>query len=234
MAANIKDKIAKLLALADSPNENEAKAALLKARALMAEHKLCPDDCQKAASEKVVRELTDITCTAMTNPWAVGLSAVIAEHYCCKAFRQRVPGRKVNTIGFVGLEDDFEVCKRIFLYAYDCVISTCKSQIKRDRLDEPGTYREKCNAYGRGFVAGVNKAFEEQKEQHQEWGLVLVVPQAVTDAMADMGKPTAFGKIKRNRTADAYRELGYQDGMEFDPGSRIASKPAAAALGGAV
>ena len=32
MATNIKDKIAKLLALAESPNENEAKAALLKAR----------------------------------------------------------------------------------------------------------------------------------------------------------------------------------------------------------
>lgn len=29
MATNIKDKIAKLLALAESPNENEARAALL-------------------------------------------------------------------------------------------------------------------------------------------------------------------------------------------------------------
>lgn len=34
MATNIKDKIAKLLALAESPNENEAKAALLKTREL--------------------------------------------------------------------------------------------------------------------------------------------------------------------------------------------------------
>lgn len=33
-----KDKIKKLLALAESPNENEAQAALLKARQLMAEH----------------------------------------------------------------------------------------------------------------------------------------------------------------------------------------------------
>ena len=43
MATNIKGKIAKLLALAESPNENEAKAALLKARELMAEHKLRPE-----------------------------------------------------------------------------------------------------------------------------------------------------------------------------------------------
>ena len=35
-----KDKIRKLLALAQSPVEAEAKAALLKARELMAKHKL--------------------------------------------------------------------------------------------------------------------------------------------------------------------------------------------------
>lgn len=86
MATNIKDKIAKLLALAESPNENEAKAALLKARELMAEHKLRPEEIKKAENVKVVRELLDVTCTAMTNPWACALSAVIAEHYCCRAF----------------------------------------------------------------------------------------------------------------------------------------------------
>lgn len=73
MATNIKDKIAKLLALAESPNENEAKAALLKARELMAEHKLRPEDVKKAKKEKVIRKVLDITCTAMTNPWAASL-----------------------------------------------------------------------------------------------------------------------------------------------------------------
>lgn len=57
MATNIKDKIAKLLALAESPNENEAKAALLKARELMAEHKLRPEDVKKAKKEKVIRKV---------------------------------------------------------------------------------------------------------------------------------------------------------------------------------
>ena len=40
MTADYKEKIKKLLALAESPNEHEAKAALLKARQLMAEHKI--------------------------------------------------------------------------------------------------------------------------------------------------------------------------------------------------
>lgn len=102
MATNIKDKIAKLLALAESPNENEAKAALLKARELMAEHKLRPEDVKKAKKEKVIRKVLDITCTAMTNPWAASLSAVVAEHYCCRAYRYRSAGSKKNKIGLVG------------------------------------------------------------------------------------------------------------------------------------
>lgn len=42
-----KDKIKKLLALAESPNENEAQAALLKARQLMAEHKIGEADLEE-------------------------------------------------------------------------------------------------------------------------------------------------------------------------------------------
>lgn len=37
---DIREKILKLLNLADSPNEHEAKAALLRARELMAKYKL--------------------------------------------------------------------------------------------------------------------------------------------------------------------------------------------------
>lgn len=234
MAINIKDKIAKLLALAESPNENEAKAALLKARELMAEHKLRPEEIKKAENVKVVRELLNVTCTAMTNPWAVSLSAVIAEHYCCRAYRTRNHGGKTNTIGLVGLEDDFEIAKRIFLYAYDCVIPACQHQIKRDPNDFPGTYREKCNAYGWGFVRGVNAAFRRQEEEHQEWGLVMVVPKAVDDSMADMGKKTSFGKEQTGGWRDAYRALGYQAGKDFDPGTRLAGGQSREALGAGV
>ena len=189
MATNIKDKIAKLLALAESPNENEARAALLKARELMAEHKLRPEEIKKAEKAKVIRDVLDVTCTSMTNPWACSLSAVIAAHYCCRAYRtQKFAGSRTVKIGLVGLEEDFEIAKRIFLYAYDCVMSYIKREIKKDPTDPPGTYREKCNAYGWGFVQGVKAAFEKQDEENREWGLVLVVPQAVDDSMKDMGK----------------------------------------------
>ena len=67
MNNNIKEKIAKLLALAESPNENEAKAALLKARALMAQHKLRPEECTGKKEKVVTKVLADIKCTTMTD-----------------------------------------------------------------------------------------------------------------------------------------------------------------------
>ena len=64
-----------------------------------------------------------------------------------------------------------------------------RAQFVRDPKDPPGTYREKCNAYGWGFARGVNKAVREQEEQHQEWGLVMVVPQA-GDNISDIEAPS--------------------------------------------
>ena len=55
MADNYKEKIKKLLALAESDNENEAKAALLKAKELMAQHKIEEADLEDAQNKKVVR-----------------------------------------------------------------------------------------------------------------------------------------------------------------------------------
>lgn len=229
--ADVKEKITMLLNLAsNNPSENEARAALLKARELMAKHKLRPEECQKTDTVKVIRELLNVSCTAMTNPWACALSAVIAEHYCCCSYRTHQRGCRTQVIGLVGLEDDFEIAKRIFLYAYDCVTSACKNQIKRDPCDLPGTYRERCNAYGWGFVQGVDRAFREQDEQNQEWSLVLAVPQAVTDSMADMGKESSYGKIKGDHSD--YRAMGYQDGKKFDPSTRLSEAPARVAIGG--
>lgn len=68
-ASTINEKIAHLLALAsNNPSEAEAKAALLKARELMAKHKLRPEDCKQSENVRVIRELVGVECTAMTNP----------------------------------------------------------------------------------------------------------------------------------------------------------------------
>lgn len=231
--ADIKDKIAKLLALSESPNEHEAKAALLKARALMAEHKLLPEECTKAVSKQVKNENIGVFCTTMTNPWITNLSAAIAERYCCRAYRTKFKGAKKVEIGLVGLEDDFYICKRILLYAIDSVNSFIKLEIKRNADDLRGTYRKKCNAYGYGFVQGLQITFQKQEEENQEWGLVMVVPKEVDDRvriMSEGRKPSSYGK-----DSGEYRDLkmrGVSDGLNFDPTARIDGAASSLALGG--
>jgi len=221
---NIKDKIAKLLALAESPNENEAKAALLKARELMAEHKLRPEDCSKETNVKVRRELLDVQVSKTKYHWAIDLSAVIAEHYCCRAYRNHTRGERMYIIGFVGLEDDFEVCKKVFLWAFDCAKQKADDLFK-DAPDYWGaSYRRSlAEAYGRGFVLGLNAAFKEQdRAKEQEWGLVMTVPSAVNAVMAEMGKGRVFKKMD---DGDGFqREIlarGYVEGKKFDPSTKL-------------
>ena len=54
-----KDKIRKLLALAKSPEPEEAKLALLKARKLMAEHKLSERDLEERNTTVIKRAISE-------------------------------------------------------------------------------------------------------------------------------------------------------------------------------
>ena len=117
-----------------------------------------------------------------------------------------VLARKYTTIlqGFEEAKDD----RRIAWNCYQQIIAACEAM--RD------------SGMDNNFICcAVNKSIREQEEQHQEWGLVMVVPQAVDDSMADMGKKSSFGKEHTGGWRDAYRALGYQAGKDFDPNSRL-------------
>jgi len=81
-----------------------------------------------------------------------------------------------------------------------------------------------CNAYGMGFCRGLKAAYDEQDEEHQEWGLVLKVPQAVEDSMKDMGKPKVYGKVRVDGWRQQYAAAGFAEGKAFDPTHRLSHK----------
>lgn len=214
---NVKDKIAKLLALATSSNENEAKAALLKARKLMAENKLVESDIVKE-DEKVVKQLIGVKCSGQTDTWAAELSAIIAKRYCCVAFRQRHVGQRQVVIGFCGLESDFEVCKEAFMHAYNFIKHYCENNISRESDGTHGAYRKRCNAYGWGFTIGLNEAFKGQEEAHKDWGLVMVVPNQVWNEF-EQKNPTSYGHSSADY--DGYKTKGYTHGKQFNVDAKM-------------
>ncbi len=86
----------------------------------MADISSLPED--EPQNKKVVQECVGVTCTRkLSSPWTVYLSTLIAAHYCCRPYRSHAHGSKVSEIGFIGMEDDFKLCKLAFLYAYDCI-----------------------------------------------------------------------------------------------------------------
>lgn len=139
--------------------------------------------------------------------------------YCCRPYRSSVHGSKVSEIGFIGMEDDFKLCKLAFLYAYDCIASRCR-QIRTQKGYPAKTLREMCNSYGWGFCRGLSAAFQKQEAEHQEWGLVMVVPQAVEDAVSKM-KRSSYKISSTSSMNRQYAAMGYADGQEFDMRRRL-------------
>lgn len=217
-----KEKIRKLLALAESPNEHEAKAALLKAKKLMAEHKISELDIEDVEKKEVKNILTDITCSKRRNPWVVELSATIGKNYCCKSYRSHRWGEQTQRIGFIGLEDDIEICIAVFKYAVGCILSGEKKLKKElNGYGYSGDYiKAMRDSYGFGFVEGIESAFDEQKKKHQEWGLVMVMPKEVEEASSYLGKKSFESKAADNISSLAYN-LGRQDGKDFSPDKRL-------------
>lgn len=221
----IKEKIAKLLALADSPNEHEAKSALLKARALMVEYKLRPEDCTQKRAEVVNRIITGTEFTSMTDIWMSRLAETIASHYCCKSYLGKT-GQKSYVVFLVGLDDDVEIAERILLYAVDCIHSEQRT-IKRMKTWQGYSatqVRLACNEYGLGFVAGLDEEYRKQDAEHQEWGLVMSVPTAVNDLYGSLGLVSKRRTTRRaGAWADEYRNKGVEHGRAFKPDQRLAN-----------
>jgi hypothetical protein len=220
--ANIKDTIAKLLALGGSPYEHEAKAALLKARQLMVKYKLLNSDIRLSEDVNVVQRLTGITCTKMTNTWAVQLSSIIAGNYCCRSYRQQAYNSKKVTIGLVGLEDDIDICEKVLAYAFDSVLAECKRIQKIHRtLCKRTVIRQMENAYGYGFCNGVQQAYITQNAGSEEYGLVLITPQAVADAMSEMKSGKPYGSANYEGWRKKFAQQGYSDGVLFSPSTKL-------------
>lgn len=224
MDKDYREKIRKLLALAESPNEYEAKAALLKARELMAEHKLSESEL-KEIGKKEVRDIhSGVTCSKRRDPWAIDLGTVISEHYCCRGFRSHRKGKQTQEMCFVGLEDDVEIYVEIYKYAVDCIRAGIE-RVKRNCPEWlPDKYvKMKTNGYGYGFVWGIYDALEAQEEEKSEegWGLVLSCPQEVNDYI-DANRTSQPFKVKaRNELDVGCYNKGLKDGKEWDPGKRI-------------
>lgn len=227
MSQEYREKIRKLLSLAQSSNEHEAKAALLKARALMAEHKISEAEVMDAEKNVVTVRINRIF-SEKNDGWVAVLANVIGDYHCCKSAFNGSPWSDAITPCFIGFEEDANVCKEIFEYAVDFVIRM--GEINRTPLRPGGNdptrdlidilLWKNCsgnsvNEFGIGFAEGLKQLYDEQKsaktgiKEDEEFALVMQIPKEVEDATKGMEeRSVSIGVNPSSRNYAAGLEAG--------------------------
>lgn len=166
METKIIDKIRKLLALGESPNEAEAAAAVAKAHELLKQNNLTIE----SISEKKGIEGTICRLMKKQKTWEVLLMVSCANHcYCTMVTHRYKNGRKTEWEIF-GRPDNVKTA----LWFYDYLSQTIK-RISKEQC--PGSHRD---SFRHGMVARIELKFrlEREKENTATNALVLVTKEA--------------------------------------------------------
>lgn len=216
--ATIKEKIQKLLSLAQSPNEHEAKAALLKAKELMAKNKLSEQDFEKEQEHELKKFLCEdvVWTTDSGRVWVVKLCEILCNNYCCTAAWYTPRGTRTHQLVIAGIGEDAEICKQAVGYAVGFVEQAICTLQRKYRRQDPKAI---ANSYAEGFIMGLEMAFEDQKEEHPEWGLVVVKPEEVSEYENSLGSKDV--KAKQSEFSPLAYMKGQVDGKNFDPNRKM-------------
>lgn len=218
MDTKIVEKIQKLLALSESSNEHEAQLSMLKAQQLLVKHKLSLREVKefKIFNSAIKEKISKISFTKAK--WKAQLSSLIADNFGCYYFFKT---RHTNTIAFFGREEDVAVCNIVLEYAVDCIESMVKKlryQYSKKGYSTKGLE----NDYAMGFIAGLEKKFEEQKKVNQVWGLVLVKDSEVVKAYEQKEfKGSVNTSISFKGNTEVFKK-GLKDGEKFSISDKIA------------
>jgi hypothetical protein len=163
------EKIARLLTLAESPNEHEAQAAMAAAQRLMLKHNL--DECAHAASRNYIFRHVGAP-TGRVFEAARILALILSEHFFVETIWVPVwrptEGKRGSVIEVCGSWANVEMAA----YAHDFLIQTSE-RLWREHKAASGI---KSNRDRRSFTAGVMTGFREklarEKSQNQRHGLV--------------------------------------------------------------
>ncbi|AEG58983.1 hypothetical protein Desru_0699 [Desulforamulus ruminis DSM 2154] len=213
------NKIRKVLALTKSNYQEEAQAALLKAQELMAQHGITMSEIEISSKEVDLEKQVVDTCVSESrrNTWyEKNLSSIIGKNFRCHPY---VTGGK--GIYFIGLKEDVEIAKEIYLYALTTMLYLATNYVKENRNKIIRiTSKQLKNDYMIGFLNGLKKRFEEQVES-KGYALILAKDALVVQAVEEKNLIKKKGsKIVIAGSLDA-RQTGYRDGRNFNENKKM-------------
>lgn len=209
---NLIEKIRKLLALANSSNENEAAVAAEKASVLLAQYNLTLTDIGTDQETEINRKLIEQTSRYIT--WKMILLTGIAQGNGCEALRNNYTG--MMTV--VGTPTSLMVCQQL----YDYLSKTIERRAKYRK----GRGRAYLNAFRVGCATRLSERLIAQREQMEESGIagegdIPPTPALVVRSMFEKNQQAInhyFEQqgihVKTRDISEVSSELGYYSGYQ--------------------
>ena len=201
---DIVEKIKKLLALADDSKNNsdeEAKAAMLKAQALMAKYDISVEEVEEQEEPEYAHEMCE---HKWDYAYRIPLAHVLSENFRCKTYCR---GKRIV---FMGHPSDAKICKATFEFAYS-FIQKRGNQIYNKRYSMGYPTKGVFNSYANGFISGLKEAFDVQCR-----ALAIVTPPDVVSKFEEISQGWKHRSSKGLDVSDAevWRQ-GHKDGKKF-------------------
>jgi hypothetical protein len=217
----IEERIRKLLALADSPNENEAAAAAEKAQTLMLRYGIEMATLAAAGHERVA--VDEHVLDGRVDPWRRMLAAAVARSAGGEVVW--APGgydRGLGKIFFYGPAGSVGGIVELYRYleAQLVVISATAAASRRERRVHGRTWR---NSFLLGAVARVGQRLDARHAEAAEAvenGRALVLVKTAVDREIERRHPELESSGYRASVARSAFEAGSRAGTHVDLGDR--------------
>lgn len=225
------EKVRKLLALADSPNENEAALAAEKAQELMLRHGISMAQVASTGKDNIIG-VDEATSDGKTTPWRVSLANSIAQSMGGRVVYSNDYGRQSGRIYWFGPAGTVESMIALYRYLEASLVSISAIETAKRPMDiDPWTgkrvhgktYR---SSFLKGAVARLSRRLHERKravadEAGTDNSQALVVIKNAVDLKVADKFPRLTTRTTNNSNLDpnAYRK-GQEAGASMSLGDR--------------
>lgn len=214
MSEKAKDKIQRLLALANDSNDEESMTALAKAQELMIVYRISEKQLFDYKEQiKIEETVTHIIYEGKPQKWVYRLAQIIAKNFRVKFYYESTNDSTAK-LNFLGLLSDVEIAEITFMYAKGSISYCSKNYMKIPEVKQK--YKRKWQLkqdYIQGYLTGLQSIFNKQRLTNG-YELALQLPTIVTKEIENLGLISGKDISHTVKDQDAYYN-GYNDGTKF-------------------
>lgn len=205
---NKKEKIQKLLRLANDANDSESMSALAKAQELMLEYQISENELFDYKQQSKQEQVLDVVIyQGRPRKWLYRLASIIAANFRVRYYYY--PGDPIE-LRFVGIASDIQIAEITFQYARGSVAKYMQQpEIKRKRKRKWQLKQD----YIEGYLQALKEVFQQQVITNG-YELALQLPDVVEQEVKKLNLIKGKDTSHKVTDHDAHHS-GYKEGLKF-------------------